>query len=187
LPEPKVKGVTLRSAMQALERLRGAAVVQATTDALHGEAAEGFRYGTIIAAGWYPTSWYRELHAAMLRVTGEGEQLIRDVEREAARADMTGVYSLAFKLLSPQVLLSLSSRLFSTYYDTGKVQMLDARKGYARSRWSGCTGFNRSIWVGVFASCELFLELAGAKNVRPHVVAGGGAHDDFAELEAYWT
>jgi hypothetical protein len=150
------------------------------------ELADGIRYGTILTARWYPISWYRELHAAIVSATNEGERIIRAVEREAARADMTGVYSVAFKLLSPQTLMAISSRLFSTYYDTGRVEMLESRNGYVRTRWSGCTGFNRNIWVGLFASCEMLLELAGAKSVRMHLLAGGG-DDDYAEIEAYWT
>ncbi len=184
---PKVKGVTLRSAMQALERLRGKALCEAAIQLMPLELAEGMRYGTILASRWYPVSWYRDLHSAIVSATNEGERIIRMVEREAARSDMTGVYRVAFKLLSPETLINLSSRLFSTYYDTGRAETLDSRKGYVRVRWSGCTGFNRNIWAGLFASCEMMLELAGAKNVRMYVRAGGGQEDDFAETEAYWT
>ena len=184
---PKVKGVTLRSAMRALEHLRGKALCEAATKAMPGEVGDALRYGTILASRWYPISFYRDLHSGIVSATNEGDRIIRELEREAARGDMTGVYSIAFKLLSPQTLISLSSRLFSTYYDTGSVQALDARKGYVRMRWSGCTGFSRTIWVGIFASCEMMLELAGGKNVRMHVRAGGGQDDDFAEAEAYWT
>ena len=184
---PKVKGVTLRSALQALERLRGKAIYDATVAAMPSDLAEAVRYRTIIASKWYPIEWYCAVHAAMMTATHEGERLIRDVERDAARADMTGVYSIAFKLLSPQTLINLSSRLFSTYYDTGSVETLEARKGYVRIRWSGCTGFNRTIWVGIVASCEYMLELAGAKNVRVYLRYGGGDGDDFAEGEAFWT
>lgn len=74
-------------------------------------------------------------------------------------------------------LVAASSRLFSTYYDTGRVETLQARTGYVRMRWSGCAGFNRSIWLGLFASCELMLEMAGADAVRLHVRAGGKSED----------
>ncbi len=184
---PQVKGVTLRSAMKALEQLRGKAVCEAAIQRMPPELADGMRYGTILAARWYPISWYRDLHSAIVSATNEGERIIRAVEREAARSDMTGVYSVAFKLLSPQTLINLSSRLFSTYYDTGHAETVDSRKGYVRVRWSGCSGFDRNIWAGLFASCELMLELAGAKNIRLYVRAGGGQEDDFAETEAYWT
>jgi hypothetical protein len=185
--DPKVKGVTLRSAMRALEHLRGKAVCEAATKAMPTQLAEALRYGTIIASHWYPLGWYRDLQSGIVSATNEGERIIREVEREAARSDMTGVYRVAFKLLSPQKLINLSSRLFSTYYDTGNVETLESRKGYVRIRWSGCTGFSRNIWVGIFASCEMLLELAGAKNIRMHVCSGGGPEDDFAEAEAYWT
>lgn len=185
--EPKVKGVTLRSALQALQRLRGKAGFDATVGFLPDHLAEEVRFGTIIASRWYPIEMYCALHAAMIAGTREGDRIIREVEREAARADMTGVYRIAFKLISPQTLITLSSRLFNTYYDTGTVETLESRKGHVRIRWTGCTGFNRTIWVGIIASCEQMLELAGAKNVRTHVRSGGGNDEDFAEAEAYWT
>ena len=182
---PKVKGITLRSAAQAFQLVRENHYA-AAIDAMPQPLANGLRYGTIAASHWYPLEWYRDLHAAFTSVTKEGERVIREVERQAARADMTGVYRIAFKLLSPQTLISLSSRLFSRYYDTGRVETLESREGYVRLRWTGCSGFNRSIWVGIFASCEELLELAGAKNVRVHVLEGA-QHDDFAEAEAFWT
>jgi hypothetical protein len=185
--EPKVKGVTLRSALQALERLQGSAAREAAIKAMPAELADAFRYGTIIASRWYPMRWYCDLHSAIVSTTSGSERIIREVERDAARADMTGVYSFAFKLLSPQTLIGLANRLFSTYYDTGTVETLESRKGYVRIRWVGCTGFSRNTWVGIFASCELLLELAGAQHIRVHVRSGGGAGDDWAEAEAYWS
>lgn len=183
---PKVKGVTLRSAAHAFRRIREQHY-DTMLGALPRELADALRYGGIAASKWYPIEWYRALHAGMISATNEGERIIREVERSAARADMTGVYRLVFKLLSPQTLIGLSARLFSTYYDTGRVETIESRSGYVRLRWTGCTGFDRNIWAGVFASSEEMLELAGARSVRIHVLQGGGQGNDFAEAEAFWT
>jgi hypothetical protein len=175
---PKVKGVTIRSLMRSLEQLRGKKVYEAVVNAMPPGLADAVRYGTIIASKWYPLEWYRGIHAAIVSATGEGERIICEIERESARYDMTGIYKVAFKVLSPETLIGISARLFSTYYDTGKLEKVESRKGYVRMRWTGCKGFNRTIWAGMFASCEVMLELAGAKNVRFHTLSGGGEHDD---------
>jgi hypothetical protein len=182
-----VKGVALRSAAKSFEHLRGSKTFAELLDAAPKQLADELRYGTLAASRWYPIGWYRDLHTAMQKVTGEGERMIREVEREASRSDMTGVYRIAFKLLSPQTLFNMSERLFATYFDTGKVETVESREKYIRVRWSHCTGFSRTVWLGVFASCEVMLELAGAKNVRVHVLSGGGSSDDFAEAEGYWV
>jgi hypothetical protein len=52
--EPRVKGVSFRSVLQALEALRGSEVVKNCTSQLPADLAEAFQYGTILASGWYP-------------------------------------------------------------------------------------------------------------------------------------
>lgn len=147
----------------------------------------GIRYGTIIAASWYPIAWYRDLFKAVATATGDGDRVVREIGREAARIDMTGVYKMAFKLLSPQAVFGLSSRLYSNYYDTGKVVIVESRAGFVQARWSGCTGFDRNLWLEVAASCEMYLELSGAKNVRTRILSGAGPEDEGMELQAHWT
>lgn len=77
-------------------------------------------------------------------------------------------------------------RLFSTYYDTGRFEVVESRSGYVQACWRNCIGFNHSIWVGIFASCDEMLALAGAKAIRTHLRAGGQDDDDAADVEAFW-
>jgi hypothetical protein len=184
---PQVKGIAFRSVLRALEQLRGAPTVEAAVALLPPDLASAIRYGTLIAASWYPIEWYRELFRAIIRTAGNSDTVVRDIGREAARLDMTGIYRAAFKLLSPQALFGLSARLFSNYYDTGSVNIVESRKGYAHARWTNCEGFDRNLWLEVVAASEMYLELAGATQVRIHIVSGGGQTDDHAEVQAHWT
>jgi hypothetical protein len=173
--------------LRALEHTRGLSVVESIAKALPPHLEQGIRYGTIIAASWYPIAWYRDLFKAVVSTTGDGERIVREVGRETARIDMTGIYKMAFKLLSPQALFDLSSRLFSNYYDTGKVAIIDARSGFVHACWSGCTGFDHNLWLDVAASCEMYLELSGAKHVRTRILSGAGPEDDGMAVQAHWT
>ena len=184
---PQVKGIAYRSALRALEHLRGLPAVESAISAMSPELADSIRYGTLIAASWYPIEWYRELFTSVVSTTGNNRGIVHEIGREAARLDMTGIYRAAFKLLSPQSVLGLSARLFSNYYDTGSVVIVGSRSGFAQARWTNCTGFDRNLWGEVFASVEMYLELAGASQVRTHIVSGAGLSDDCAELQAYWT
>lgn len=184
---PQVKGVAFRSIMRCLENLHGEATVGATLQKLPPCIAEGFRYGTITATAWYPIEWYRELFRAIVAATGDSERVVRKLGRESAKFDLGGVYSVAFKLVSPQAVLELSTRLFSNYYDTGTVRIVESRPGFVLAHWSNCVGFDRNLWLEVISACEEYLELAGAKNVRCHVTTGGGSEDTHMDAQAHWT
>lgn len=185
---PQVKGIAFRSTLRALEHLRGPPAVEASILAMPAELASAIRYGTLIAASWYPIEWYRELFGAIVATAeGSAERIVFEIGREAARLDMTGIYRAAFKLLSPQSVFGLSARLFSNYYDTGTVVIVESRKGFAHARWTNCTGFDYHLWREVFASSEMLLELSGAKSIRTRLASGGGQADEFAELQAYWS
>jgi hypothetical protein len=184
---PQVKGIAYRSSLRALEHLRGPDVVEASILRLPEELAGAIRFGTLIAAGWYPIEWYCALFHSIVEATGEGKPLVQAVARESARLDMVGIYRTAFKLLSPQALFNVSARLFSNYYDTGQLAIVESRSGFAHAKWSGCSGFDQNLWTEVFAASAMYLELAGATDITTTLVSGGGSSDDHAELQAHWT
>jgi hypothetical protein len=185
--EPRVKGVSFKSVLRALETLHGPSSVEACMSTMPSEVADGFRYGTILASGWYPIGWYRALLAAAQTAAGQGDRALFEIGRQCARQDMTGVYRLGFKLLSPQTVIRLASRLFSNYYDTGECLVVSARVGFVHARWLGCRGFDRRLWSDAFGAAHMFMELAGASNIRSQLAAGGGDGDETAELIAHWT
>ena len=186
--EPKVKGVAFRTVELCFRELFG--------DEAHGRArilmpealANAYAYGSLMAASWYPVEWYRDAFAAFRRATGKGPELAREVGRLAARHDMRGVHKqILAKLISPQVLLGMSQRVFNTYYDTGTIQSEESRRGYARVRCGGCSGWDENMWSELVGSCESLLEIAGAKHVRSHIIEGGGNGDAGIVLEARWA
>jgi hypothetical protein len=184
---PQVKGIAFRSALQALERIRGNPTVETAIAAMPLELERAVHYGTLIASGLYPIEWYRDFMAAIVATTGNSESIVREIGRESARLDITGIFKPAFKLLSPHALFDLSARLFSTYYDTGTLSILEAHKGFARARWTNCFGFDRNMWIEVISATEMYLELSGAANVRVRVVSGAGPTDSSTEIQARWS
>lgn len=185
--DPKVKGISFRSVTRALLTLHGSEAVEVCLATMPAELAEAFRYQTILASGWYPIAWYRDLLRATQKASGGSERALFEIGRQCARQDMTGIYRLGFKLLSPQIVLELSARLFSNYYDTGKGRVIESRSGFARAEWSECSGFDKNMWWEAFGAAEMFMELAGAKHIRTRIIRGGGDADEMAEVTMHWT
>jgi hypothetical protein len=183
---PQVKGVAFRSVMRALERLRGTQVVDATLQALPAELANALRFGTIVTAGWYSIEWYRAILAAAVSTSKQGERILYEIGRESIRHDMTGLYKVAFKILSPQTIFGMGTRLFSNYYKMGTVEITRSEKGFVEARWSKCTGFDRNMFLEIFSATVMLLELAGTKDLRANIISGAGPRDEFMVAQANW-
>lgn len=186
--EPRVKGVAFRTINQCFLDLFGAPAHERVATLLAREVAEAYRYGTLLPASWYPISWYREVFRAFRSATGAGPELPRRIGALAVRYDMQGVHKrFVAWLTSPQLLLSLSQRVFNTYYDTGRLEVFESRSGFARVRAFDCTGWDLNMWSELAGSSQALLEAAGAQHVRLRCIAGGRDGDDHQELEARWS
>jgi hypothetical protein len=184
----KVKGVALRTVDACFIELRGESARKRADAFLPPELLEAFRYHTVMASGWYAIEQYKALFHAFRSATGEGPELARAIGRLAARHDMAGVHKqILAKLISPQALLSTSARVFASYYDTGKVEVVETRRGFAHLRATGCLGWDQNMWSELIGSCEALLEISGAKHVRIRPLAGGKDDNAFLELEAHWV
>ena len=155
--EPRVKGVAFRSIDTCYLELRGQPAHAKARGLMLPELREAYRSGLILSASWYPIAWYRDAFRAFRAASSDGSELARHIGRLTVRHDMQSVYKQLFlKLVSPQLLLSFSGRLFNTYYDTGSMTILESRKGYSLARLTGCVGWDANMWtemVGAAAAC----------------------------------
>jgi hypothetical protein len=181
--EPRVKGVALRTVDLCFRELRSPEQYQHALSLMDPELARTCRT-LILATTWYPISWYRDAFRAYRAATGEGTELLRLIGKACVRHDMQAVHKqVMLKIISPQVLLSMSQRVFGAYYDHGSLNVVEATKGYARVECSGCVGWDENMWAELAGSSEMQLELAGAKHIRVRLARKGEAN---AEIEAHW-
>jgi hypothetical protein len=186
--EPRIKGVAFRTLDLCFERLRGETARTGARGLMPHELAEAFRYRTLLAANWYPVSWYRETFRAFRAMTREGPELARELGRLTARHDMSSVYKqITARLISPQALLALSQRLFHTYYDTGECDVVESRPGYAHVRCANCVGWDHNVWMEFAGSCESLVDIAGGNNPRLRVMSGGRDSDSHIEFQVHWS
>ena len=182
-----MKGVAFRSIEHCFERLRGIDARDRARQIMPPDLADAFRYFTLLAASWYPISWYRDTFHAFRTATSEGPELARELGKLAARHDMSGVHKqILAKLISPQALVSMSQRVFNTYYDTGAMEIVTSERGYVQARCSGCVGWDQNMWMELAGSCESLLEIAGARGVELRLVSGGLDGQTHAVIEARW-
>jgi hypothetical protein len=140
----------------------------------------------VFSGNWYPLAWYADLHRAAQKAAGAGPELARTIGLEATKDDLSGIYRIFLLVVSPEFVLSKAPLLFNTYYDTGTMAVSEAMRGRARAQFSGCTGFDRNLWLDLQGSCQAGLEAAGARDVVISLTAGGGDGDATMEIEARW-
>jgi hypothetical protein len=183
----RAKGITFRSFLTTLERLRGADQVRATLSLVPAEIERAIRLGEIVVNGWYPIDWYRELHAAMNQACSEpGLDLSRRIGRESAIADFRGIYRLLLRVVSSETLVAQAPRLFRMYYEGGEVEMIESDKGFGVLDFRGWQGFDRAMWADVVGGIEGVLVARRAVDVRPRVLRGGGS-DGTLRVEYRWS
>jgi hypothetical protein len=186
-PENRVRGVAFGTFEDVMRSTKGEEMFARLLDhEAVAEFADTLRKGLVVKSAWYPIAWYRALHRAARDVTVD-PSFARAVGRISTRDDLTGGFlKFVVRMLSPQTLVKVSSTVFNRYYETGRMQIIEARDGYTRARWTGCRGFDHAIWEDVLGGCEGGLEAAGATNLRGRIVSGGRDGDDDAECDVSW-
>lgn len=185
--ENRIKGVGIRGFVATVQRLKGDAQWQQVLASVPGEVGEALRYGRVIPSGWYPLRWYQWLHQACQSCGLGGRELPRAIGFENTKAELTrGVYKLLLRVVSPQAVVTQASTIFGKYYETGTMQVDDARQGAARVHWSDCADFDRNVWQDVIGGCEGALAAAGATDIVMTVLRGAGDGDTGAEVSAEW-
>lgn len=184
--EARTKGTNFRAFTGSLARLHGDDAVTQTLAACPAELREALRSGSIIASGWYPIAWYRDLYQAARSALSAGIELPRALGREATTHDFNSLFRLIVKALSVETAIGQAHRLITLYYQGGKAETLSIKPGVGRLRFSGWVGFDRNIWEDLASSGEALTALVGGKNVRRYIVAGGKDGDEELDLEVRW-
>lgn len=186
--DPQVKGNAFRTIEQCFTDICGEEARSAALQLLAPPLRRSYEERLLLASNWYPIAWYRDTFAAYREAQRAGTELPREIGRRGVRRDMSAVYKqLLLKMVSPQALLGLSGRLFKNYFDTGEMKIKISREHYVIAAWDGCEGWDENLWAELAGSCEVLLELAGAKHVRLRVIKGGRNGDSACEMEAHWA
>jgi hypothetical protein len=180
-------GACFLSFAEIVREQHGAAAWGRIEAALDAELREALQHGAIVERGWYPLNWYRHLHTVAQQTLGQDVVLAATVGRLSIRRDMTtGASRLLVKVLSPQTIIAKAAHVFGSYYEGGRVSILEKNGSRVRVRWTHCADFDRNIWADVFGGCVGALEAAGARHVVTSPIDGGGDEDEQAVVDLTW-
>jgi len=183
--QSEIKGQSIRNYPITLRAIRGDEVADRVIAMLSPDLRQGLELGTILAGSWYPVDYKRELHQAGSKVTGE-PGFARVMGYEMTVRDLSGIYKTFVKIATPRYVLSIASRIFSTYFRPGTMRVVERRDRFVDVELTGCPGFDANIWRDVLGGCEATLIVAGARACRIRIVGGGNDGDDFARANAWW-
>lgn len=182
-----VKGQSFHAVLRAFEDLRGAAHRQAVLAELPGEVGEALRGGFLLSANFYPVAWYRELFATGARLAPGALHFAREVGRASGERDISGIYKVLFRALSTELVIRQSPRLFRIVYQGGQIDVLEARKGFARIAYSECWGFDGNVWQDAIGGAEACFRATGTKSLSLRVEEGGGDGDATMVVQVRWS
>jgi hypothetical protein len=183
--EIRTKGSNLLGIITALETMRNAELRDAVVRDVPGDGGEELRHKSIIAAGWYPIAWQRDILKTIVDHTKDAA-VIRELGRHSTRATVPMIQRVFMKLISPHTLIKQGGRLFSSYFENASVSVENVDKQVERLTWKDCHGFDKNCWRDQLGSTEELVALSGAKVLRTKIMSGGEDGDHAMVLDLAW-
>jgi hypothetical protein len=182
LQEIRVKGSTLLGVLTGVREVCGERA-EGMIAGLKGELGETVRTRSLVALGWYPIAWHRELLAMVVANGGQVE--LREVIRTSTRHSMSSIHRLIVKVFSPDTLLRQSSRLFSSFFEAELLTHVQGPR-QVRVEWKECHGFDRNVWQAQVITVDELVAMTGSKVKSRTVTAGGTDGDSSMSLDLHW-
>lgn len=183
--EIETKGLTFLSVLSAIEDLRGPDFRERVIDAMPEESRSELRLGAVLASGWYPIRWYRELFAAATEAASD-LGFAREIGRASVRREIRGVHRLLFKVMSVETLQNQGARFFKSYFRPSEVRTERLAPGLGHTLYRQCFGFDRNLWQEQQGCIEELLMQAGVQIPRIRVLDGGNDGDSHMQIETRW-
>ena len=127
----RVKGSALLSTVRFIQERLGDEGLRRIVSSLEPQDRAVIDAG-ILASSWYPFQvMLRVMQAAGRDDGGRTPHLYREMGRASADYSLTTIYRIFFKIGSPQFTLARATRVFGSYYDTGRMEAIVNDKGHA--------------------------------------------------------
>jgi hypothetical protein len=181
----RVKGTAVLSSLRYVRERFGEESLERVLAAL--PTGDALLRGGLLASSWYPMpALLRFMQEAERQLGAQEPNLVLNMGRASCDYGVTGVYKVFFKVGSPEFIIGRAARVFSSYYDTGKIEVVASRDGHAAVEVSGLEGSAPQFCERIYGWMQRTLELAGARNLRsshPSCVHRG---DAVCRFEGNW-
>lgn len=166
----EVRGVSIRTILEAIERAFGADGLARVKEELDPRTRAHLE-PMVLASSFYPISVSADLHRAVRRLFGAGGLgANRRVGSEAARLDFGGVYRLFIRAADYETLLRGLDRAWLRYNSRGVVLWDELGAGSARGQVRDVDGYTEEMWHSIAGRLEQILIMGGAKKAAVNVV-----------------
>lgn len=119
-----------------------------------------------VPIGWYPLALYTRLIHAMDEVHGAGDLgLVVQLGRFEAERDLTIIYRLVFRLMSPATVVVKTTDYWRKFHDTGTWEMQKVGNNEIQGVLSGWGVVDHALCRELVGYFSRALELVGAQNV----------------------
>jgi hypothetical protein len=183
--EPRMKGLSFHSVLDAIERARGRAFREAVERSFREPLATPWSHREVVANGWYPIAWYREVWRA-IRTLEPDPAFVRRIGRESVEVDLKTIHRVLLSFLSTTRVASLAGKLMERYFDRARIDVRSIDRTHLVVRWTGCDGFDDTMWIEMLATAERLIELSGVEGLRTTLLSGGRGGASEAELDVRW-
>ena len=181
----QVKGTAVVASVRYVSERFGASALAAVLKGLPDEDRRILE-GGVLASSWYPVPLFlRFMQEAEKQLGAKEPDLVRRMGRASADYGVKTVYKIFFKVGSPAFIIGRAARVFGSYYDTGKLTVVDTSSGGAVLDLEGFEGAPQ-FCERIRGWMERTVELAGAKNLRAEHTLCVHRGDALCRFEGTW-
>jgi hypothetical protein len=162
----RVKGTAVESSLRYVREHFGEGALERVLAELP-QAHRSALGGGVLASSWYEVPTFLAFMVEAERQLGAQEpDVVRRMGRASCDYGLTTVYRIFFKIGSPEFIISRAARVFSSYYDTGVLEIAETRPGRCVAELKGFEGGAPQFCERIFGWMQRTLERAGARNLR---------------------
>jgi hypothetical protein len=163
---PNIKGSSLAPRFTWVRKHHGDGGVARLLQAL-SPSTRAIVDGGILKSSWYPFEAWVEINVRIDALFGAGDlALVRELGHFAAVDGLSTVYKLFYKLGSVKWILDQASRLWSVYYDSGRLEITRLPGNEVEFRIVDFATPHATMCLAFLGWCTASVELSGAHVVE---------------------
>jgi hypothetical protein len=139
------------------------------------------------------SNWYSLQDAAILPTEALGQILFSDAEKGAwqcgrfsAESALTGIYKFFIKAASPFFIIERAGRIFSTYYQPSKMEVVEKGDSYVVLHITQFEEPSKLVEARIGGWIERAMEIHGIAWVKVTIEKSLTRHDAFTEILVKW-
>jgi hypothetical protein len=149
---------------------------------------------TIFTGAIDSSKWYPILHGGLIPTRKTAELFYHsdyikgafEAGKFSAEKALTGIYKIFVKAAAPSYIIQRASRVFATYYQPCKMEVVERNDTHVLLEISGMTQSDIVIEYRIAGWINKALEISGAKNIRIDFPKSISRGDTITQINIDW-